>query len=192
MKKIELLLSAISAILLVLRITIGTQISIFFALSILLLALLYFPLGVFLFNKHLLKSSTKENVKSSQKLGSIAFGFAFSITLIGILFQIQLWPGTVMILGFGIFLMLIGIFIILIKKTKVTNQFYKQFIIRATIILILSICLLSIPAKKKISILYKDYPAFVEKYLECLKEPSNDSLWLELDIEQKKIFKNKK
>ena len=53
---------------------------------------------------------------------------------------------------------------------------------------------LIIPAKIKINVLYKDYPSFANKYIECLEDPSNDSLWNELDLEQKKCLqmKNKK
>jgi hypothetical protein len=77
-----------------------------FLLSITALAIVYYPLGVFIFKINGEASAEVQSVdrKKSwkQKLVGLAVGAALAISLIGILFKIQLWPNGDFFLKVGV------------------------------------------------------------------------------------------
>lgn len=104
-------------------------------LSLLILALLYFPLGFYFLSD----KSYKENTVTS-----IVFGWLLSVCFIGIMFRIMHWPGAKMMNFIGALTALpLTIFVYFkYKDATVENKVYfRNLLIRSTVLLILSVLL---------------------------------------------------
>lgn len=105
------------------------------ALSLLILALLYFPFGFYFLSD----KSYKENT-----ITSIVFGWLLSICFIGIMFRIMHWPGAMGMNLIGAMTALpLTIFVFFKHKNAIPekNIYYRNLLIRSSVLLILSILL---------------------------------------------------
>jgi hypothetical protein len=107
--------------------------SIFLVLSLLGLALCYFPFGFYFLSD----KSYKENT-----LTSVLFGWLLSVCFIGILFRIMHWPGA-MIMNIVGTMSALPLSIFAYSKYKSSNQenkvYFRNLLIRSTILFIVSL-----------------------------------------------------
>jgi len=138
MKKVELILASIALLAFGLKLLSVTGGSILTVLSLSALAIIYFVLTfaiadnikvAYIFNK-----SSYAQSKFIRILGAIFLGFGLSITLIGILFKVQHWPGANENLNVGLIsIAVIGI-IALLKYAQKGLLFYKNILLRIGVI----------------------------------------------------------
>lgn len=104
-----------------------------FVISLLILALLYFPFGFYFISEKSIKLNT---------LTSVVFGWLLNMTIIGILFKLMHWPGAAIMLLVGIItaLPLSAYSYTKFKSSEKENQlYYKNLLIRSITLLIFSI-----------------------------------------------------
>jgi hypothetical protein len=193
MKKIELVLAFFVGVGMLARIF-WLSGGIIYTLATLVLSGIYFVGGFFLLNNVSVKQifmrlPNMMHVPTGRAVMSVATGVVFAILLIGILFQIMLWPGSGILLQ-GIFLLGILFFIATLNSKKWEGDFYQGFLIRASIIGVLSMMALYIPKYKQVEWMYRDYPTFVDAWKKHIENPSDSLLMIRMEEERKKI-KNK-
>ena len=109
--------------------------SVFLVLSLLGLAICYFPLGFYFLSD----KSYKENT-----ITSIIFGWLLSICFVGIMFRIMHWPGA-MIMNIVGSMTALPLTIFAYSKYKSSNQenmvYFRNLLIRSLILFILSLVL---------------------------------------------------
>lgn len=132
-------------------------------LGLLGIATCYFPLGFYFINH---KSVFKK------KLGlSILYGWLLSISLIGVLFKIMLWPGSYVMLlvgGISIIPLLIGAIAMNIKSDEEAKIFNRNLLIRTSTIAFLTLVFFIVSSERILKFQYRSDPKLYELYLEEL------------------------
>ena len=160
--------------------------SVLMILSVLFLVLLYFPLGFYIFNED--KKRLKENIGIS-----FIFGWFLSISLVGILFKLMLWPGSksMLIIGFASSLILFIVASMLKNKRNETDKVYfKNLLIRTGTIFVITLLLLLVSNQSLIRFQYHDDPKYAELMIEKNENPN--SIEIDKKIEDYLIEKNRK
>lgn len=162
-----------------------------------LLSCLYFYLGVALFNnigfRRMFKKDSYKNISSNRIAGAAGAGVTISILIIGIMFKVMNWPGSMIMLFGGLVAILPIIVFSLIKllnKDTKKDGFYKGILYRTTIYLIISLIMISIPYKTWLEWRYPDNPEFVEISIKYHENPENKEIEKEYIEARKKIFKS--
>ena len=132
------------------------------------LALCYFPFGFYFFSD--------KNFKT-QNIGiSIVFGWLLSVCIIGILFKLMYWPGSspMLLIGTLTAVPLIGVAILLyIKSTDVLKNYYKNLLIRTSVLFLLSLLCFLLPN----SVPYTDPQYRIEATADFNGDKKNDIIW---------------
>jgi len=194
MKKLEKILGIIAIITLVLHLNNVSGATLLMSLTFFTLTFIYFYLGFAFFNNIRLRDITKKEsykgVNTMKILGAIFGGLTLSITLLGILFKLQFWPGASLLLIIGLSALLIVTIISLIKYKVNKSHLYKNIIIRAAIIGICGIILLMSPSNILIEIKYRNHPEYIEAIKKLNQDPDNIELRKKVEEEYKKMYKS--
>lgn len=139
------------------------------ALSLICLSVHYLVCGFFLFNDIRLRDgfrrSSYKEITALKIVGSIISSIVLSVLIAGILYRLLYWDGNMMILLFTlginmVFTMSLA-FIVSIRHIS----FYKNILIRSSILLIISACLIVAPSKyldwQKRKIITQETPGIV-------------------------------
>jgi hypothetical protein len=129
----------------------GGGVVIVFAFS--LLAMLYFPGGFYFFSD--------KKIKNSNLALSIISGMFLSITLVGILFKIQYWPGANVNLKVGCITAPILLAVIIFMKSKAAenlNTYYKNMMTRTGVLSILGLLFFFTSTETLVHIQYGEDP----------------------------------
>jgi hypothetical protein len=195
MKKAEIIIAILSIIALGLNILLIPGGGVLTVLTVLSLSMIYFYFGFAFFNevplRLILKKESYNNISSLRLAGAIGAGLALSITLIGILFKFQSWPGASINLGVGLFGLLIVFIIGIIKYFKTKSSYYTRIFKRGTVFGGLALILFLIPKTTWIEIKYRDQPAFVAALKKAMATPDNKELWDNVDAERQKMNEEK-
>lgn len=117
--------------------------------SLLSISIFYFYFGFAFFSnirlKNIFKKESYKDISTKRILGAIATGFALSVSAIGILFKFQSFPGTTVILGIGLFGLIVITIISSIKIQKGTDNYYLKILKRSMIFGVICIILLVLP-----------------------------------------------
>lgn len=111
-------------------------------LSLMFLTIIYFPFAFYFFSG--------KTFKNQNFAVSIIFGWLLSIVLIGIMFKLMFWPGNqIMILGGCVTapFLLIAAFILFRNAREDLKTYYKNLLIRTTVLTIVIFVILVIPIK---------------------------------------------
>ena len=113
-------------------------------LSITLLALLYFFLGLLLFNaisfRQVFKGNAFKGISAIRILGSIGVGIILALSILGVMFSILHLEGAGFMLTFGLVSTLIVSLILIFKYlTQGSDSFYKNMIMRGGITFLVSL-----------------------------------------------------
>mgnify|MGYP006170625555 CR=1 FL=1 len=137
-------------------------------LSLLGLALCYFPLGFYFLSD--------KNFKT-QNIGiSIVFGWLLSVCIIGILFKLMYWPGSspMLLIGTLTAVPLIGVAVLLYKKsTDILKNYYKNLLIRTSVLFLFSLLCFLLPN----SVPYTDPQYRIEATADFNGDKKNDIIW---------------
>lgn len=122
-----------------------------------ILSLFYFVLSLALFNgihfKDILKKNSYQNISGKKLIGSVGLGIALSYIIIGIMFEIQSYPGADYILSIGI--VSVGIIAIIAAVFYFKNKreaFYLRVFKRIVIYLIIGIILYFTPVNNAFNV----------------------------------------
>tara|TARA_R110002072_G_scaffold161119_1_gene312590 strand:- start:114 stop:695 length:582 start_codon:yes stop_codon:yes gene_type:complete len=185
MKKAESIFSVFILLGIILKLFDVPGNSIILILSFSSLAVIYFNFGFLFFNdirlRDIFKRESYKKVTAKRTVGAIATGIALSLILIGILFKIEIWPGSSNIIKPGLFLLSIIIIITLVLRKDRKSRFYKKIYTRTLIIGLFGIIAYLIPFDLLIDLYYDDKPEVAEIMKEVMKDPYNEENQEELD-----------
>ncbi len=149
-----------------------------------ILSMLYFFLGLSIFNniplKKMFTEKTFENVSALKIVGSIGFGFSLSTLVIGIMFNIQFWAGATLMLITGLISSFLCFIIILIRSDENKTTFYKNVFIRTAIFGLFGLMMFSVPKMTLFEFFHRDQPAYVQAVRNLNADPTNKALQEEL------------
>lgn len=194
MKKTEIIITTLTVIFLLLKLTLNyfPGINVFTVLLLSLLSLLYFHLGFAVFNnirlRKIFKKESYKNISTLKIFGSIAAGLTLSIMIMGILFKVMHWPGASVNLIFGFTGVLIISVICIIKYLKVKSSYYTKILSRNLVFGGIAFFLIVIPEITWIEISYNDQPTMIEAYRKALADPENAVLWQDIEKERERIY----
>ncbi len=152
-------------------------------LSLLGLALCYFPFGFYFFSDKIFKT---------QNIGiSIVFGWLLSVCIIGILFKLMYWPGSspMLLIGTLTAVPLIGVAILLyIKSTDVLKNYYKNLLIRTSVLFLFSLLCFLLPNSVLINHYFAHEPELKELYLKEQENLEDENIQKEIQAYKAKQF----
>lgn len=180
MKRVEKAFVIIFSVSLIYKYFQGIGSSLFLIMAINLLAILYFYFSFALFNELSFKQIFNKNKYTSlvkKRLAiSILTGIAISVSLIGILFKLQNYPGADFIMLIGLALTMTLTIFTLYKNYKTEGDFYFKILARVGLASLLLISLFKIPERTLLEWQYPDSPEYIDAVIKSRDDPRNDSL----------------
>ncbi len=191
MKKAEIILAILAILALIFNLNFVPGASALTVLSLSSLAVLYMYFSFALFNdvrlRNIFKKGTFTEINKMRTFGAAGAGIALAITIIGIMFKIQLWPGAELQLRMGLLALAFVTAIGLFKYLKEKSPFYLRVFKRAAVVGGLGLTLMFSSETAWLEIRYRNHPEYVEAVKKALAEPDNKELWEKVEIERKKI-----
>jgi len=185
MKRIEYILIGIFLSGFIMNLFFLTGGGILLVLSASILAVLYYPGGLFLFNnlsfKGVFKKETYSGLSVLRVIGSVVAGIALSMICIGILFRLQSWPASGINLLAGLSVLLIVGIIAAYKFMAKEATVYKGILTRAIVYGILGLGLFLTSSEDIERFRYRNHPDYLDLYEKHLQDPDNRELWKQLD-----------
>jgi len=149
MKKLEMILIIGAVVGLLMSLFDVPPTSLVVSLFFVALGLLYFYLGLALFNgirfRNIFKADSYNGLGPWRIAIAIGTGIALSNLTIGFMFSILSYPMAETLLTFGIALAAIMIILALIKNARDKNPFYRNIIIRCIVLIVIAVVFLLIP-----------------------------------------------
>jgi len=179
MRKFELAGLLILALLLIYRVFFGLELQVILRIVLTVISIFYLWFGFFIFNRLSLKDlffTQKVRQICLRKLTtSIVSGFVYSFSFISILFVVNFYKGmqsmSLLSLILNLGLILISIFMLLTDKE--INLFSRQYLWRSVFLFVLFFFVVRTPVEKRLNILYKEHPRFIEAYHNYLQNPDD-------------------
>lgn len=137
MKKAEIILGAIALTSLALNLLLVPGGVVLTVLSLSTLSVFYMYLSFALFNdiqiRRIFKKDSYKGISTMRIVGAILTGLALSMTIVGLLFKFQSWPGATMNLGLGLVGLLIALIVGTVKYSKTKSDYYTKIIKRIAV-----------------------------------------------------------
>jgi hypothetical protein len=191
MKPTELTLAILSAAAIVLDMFLVPGAGIAMILLLSLLSVFYFCSGFLLFNSIRLREVTKKDrfkgISAGRILGAVGTGVALSYAIIGILFELRIWPGAGITQINGLVLLAVVTIVGLFKYARNKSPYYTRIFKRVAIIGGLVLILLVTPSTTWLAFKYRNHPAYLEALTQALADPGNEELWMKVDEEREKM-----
>lgn len=191
MKKAEIIIGTISIIALGLNLLLVPGSGILTVLSLSSLTMIYFYLSFALFNdirlRKIFKKESYKGISTLRIVGAIGAGLALSITIVGLMFKFQSWPGASFNLGIGLVGLLIVTIIGLIKYSKNKSDYYTRIFKRTAVFGGLGLILMLIPKASWIELKYRNHPDYVKALKNAMDNPDNKELWDKVEEERKRM-----
>ncbi len=195
MKKAEIILGTVAIVSLIINLLNVAGGGVLTVLSLSTVSTFYIYLSFALFNNiRLRKTFKKGSYKGISKMrivGAILTGVALSFTTVGLLFKFQSWPGASFNLGFGLFGLLIGLIVGLIKYQKTKSDYYTKIFKRIAIYGGLGLILMILPRETWLEIRNRNHPEYIEAVKKAWADPENQKLWDKVDEEREKMNEEK-
>lgn len=192
MKKGELILIAIALVALLLNILLIPGGGVLTVLSLSSLSMIYFYFGFALFNdiplRKVFKKESYKEVSSARTVGAVGAGMALSMTIIGIMFKFQAWPGSELNLLVGLLGLVVVLIVGLIKCSKNKSEYYTRIFKRAAIFGGLGLILILTPRTSWIDFRYRNYPDYATALKNSIADPNNDELHNKVEEEWQKMY----
>jgi hypothetical protein len=192
MKLTEKILAALVLASLFMKFSLVPSGSVFFVVFISALMCLYFYSCFLLLNnirlRKIFKREAYAGISALRITGAVCTGFSLATLLTGIEFKIMNWPGGNMYIVLGAVPGLIIALTALMKYMRSRDVFYKNILIRLTIILVCGTVLFFIPGMSLIRFQYRNHPSYVKAYIEYRQHPDDPELERKLDMEQMKVL----
>lgn len=196
MKTTERTLALVAALALVMLATHVPMGSLLLIVSLSALAVLFYPLGVALFNDLPLSAVARrtdiEGVSAGRKVGAIAAGMAFAVVCVGILFRVQMWPsgGLILLTGLALLVLLLGF--LFVRKKSISVPFYRGIYIRLAILGLVGTMLFMMPTIVLVEWHYHNHPDYIERWKQVQEDPTNSELREQLLELQEAIAKGQR
>ncbi len=191
MKKTELILIGIAIIAMIMKFFHMPFSGVLTVLSFTFLSVIYMYFGFALFNnirfRKIFKKETYKEISTKRIIGGVSAGFALSVSVVGIMFKFQSWPGASFNLYSGIAMLTVIAIISIIKMKKSRDKYYSNILKRIAFYGAISIFLVSIPLKTWLEWKYPNNPEYVKAVLEANSDPDNRKLWEKVDKEREKM-----
>ncbi len=178
MRKFEKIGGAIVFLLFLLRIFVGTEFNVVLRLGLLTLSLFYLWFGFFLFNRigfsDLLKKEARSKLNAFTISAGIVMGIVYSFCILSIIYVIYFYALMQFLVATAAVGVIAATFLLGVYNTlhmpiqKFYNQFYKRSLIIGSVIIALWLT----PIDKRLEILFKNHPDFIEAYKEYRLDPS--------------------
>ena len=195
MKKVEIILGTIAIIALLLNLLNIKGGGVLIVLSLSTISILYMYLSFALFNdirlRNIFKKESYKGISRMRIVGAVLTGLALSITIIGLLFKFQSWPNASINLGFGLFGLLIGLVVGLIKYKRTKSDYYTRIFKRIAIYGGLGLILMILPRETWLEIRNRNHPEYIEAVKKAWADPENQELWDKVDEERQKMNEEK-
>lgn len=124
-------------------------------------------------------------------VGAILTGLALSMTIIGLLFKFQSWPGATMNLAIGLLGLVIALIVGTIKYSKTKSDYYTKIFKRIAVYGGLGVILLLLPKETWLELKYRNHPNYVNAIKNAKADPDNQELWDKVDEERQKMNEEK-
>lgn len=191
MRKIELIIGLSSILSLVLNLLLVPGGGVLTVLTLSIYSMFYFALSFVLLNNIGLKSAFKKEsykgISTVRIIGSVATGIVLSITIIGILFKFQSYPGANLELINGLAGMIIVLIVTQIRYIKTRNKFYIHVFKRLLIVGGFGLILILMPNGKLIDIKYRNHPEYAKALKNVTADPFNKDFQDKLQVERQKM-----
>lgn len=191
MKKAEIILAVLAVIALGFNLNRVPGASALTVLTLSSLSVFYMYLGFALFNgvrlRAIFKKGSFTEISKARTFGAVAAGLTLSVTLVGIMFKIQIWRGADLQLRTGLFGLAIVTAVGLVKYFKNKSPYYTRIFKRAAIIGGFGLILILSPSTMWTEIRYRNHPEYVEAFKKAMADPDNAALWKDVDNEMRKI-----
>jgi hypothetical protein len=193
MKKTELILGIIISLSVIMNLLMIPFAGPLNVVSIGALAMIYVPLGYFIFNNTKLSDLSDQEVSKGistmKAIGTIGLGVALSITLIGILFKLMRWPGANTNLAAGLFLQGIILIIAYLRYSQNKSSDYIIIFKRIAIIGGTGLILFLLPHYAIMEFKYRNHPSYIEAVKKSDAHPENKELREEVLREYMKMYR---
>jgi hypothetical protein len=187
MKKLEKILGLMFLVSLVLKFNLIVGGNSLISISLILLTLIYYPLGFAFFNdiplKNIFKKSSYHSLTARRIIGTILLGIGFSAICMGTLFKLLNWPQANLNIIAGLVIIFIALVFSLIQFAKTKNDFYKGIFKRISIIAGFGLIMAITPTITLIKIQFRNHPAYIKAFENYLNNPNSEDLNIKLDIE---------
>jgi hypothetical protein len=176
--------------LIIYRLLVGVGLQFFLTIIIPVLSVFYMWFGFFLFNrmrfKDLFDKEKRKELNTLQIVSSITAGFIYSFSFITLIFAMGFHPGMNMMISmsllFNVVILGFSIFFFITFKDK--RRFVRQFLFRSVVLSAIFFFLWYTPVEKRLGFFYKDYPEFVNAYIDYLENPDDPEVQKRLSDER--------
>lgn len=132
------------------------------------------------------KSAMKMN--SVDKVITVMKDVSVSVSIIGILFTLQLWPGSKIQLQVGLVALLCATVLMIVMFNKTQDKKYTVSLKRNVIYLIIGTAIYFTPEMTWVEAKYKDHPSYIEALKNAREHPQDEELQ---QIREQEYFKMK-
>lgn len=165
--------------------------AVLFVLIMSVFALFYFYCSLILLNDIPFKGIfNKESYKGWGFLRIILSffgGIIISIAIIGLMFHVQYWPGSTILLSFGLFLLASVLIVAQMKLQSSDSAFWSGLRGRALVFLVITGVVAVLPHSTWVEIKYRNNPEYVAAFKEAIKDFDDQGLWDRVAEEKSKI-----
>lgn len=145
-----------------------------------LISIYYLWFGFFIFHRiqpfSLIQNHIRKEIAPFGITTSIMLGVLMSYGIIALLFGMFFYPGMQFMVGSSILLLVAfsAYITFYLLKTKRNKQLCRRYYLRIAILGVLLITLRMVSVEGRLSFFYRDYPGFVDAYLEYMGDPDNE------------------
>lgn len=194
MKKAELLIGGLCLLTILMSLIPVPGSVLWSSLTFFTMAFMYFYLGFALLNnigfKQIFKKKSYAGMSALRLLGTIGAGISLVITLLGILFYLNIWPGAQIMLTFGISGIILVSIVCFFKHYKTSAKVYKNLLIRNAIIGGFGLLFTIIPDILIVDIKFRNQPAYLAAFKAAMADPNNSELWRKAEEVRRKESSN--
>jgi hypothetical protein len=195
MKKTEIILIILAILGLILKYNLITGGNILVIFPIFLLTMLYFSLGFALFNnvglRQIFKGNAFKNSPPSNIVIAIILSIGISFLCFGILFQLQYWPGSLIVIYGGLFFSVPTLLFIIIKFIIQKKDFFLTNMIRTACYTLIGIIFINVSNLDLVKIQYRNHPKYIEAFAAYDRNREDSTTWGKLDIERNRANMSK-
>lgn len=190
MKNLERILAALIILALIFKYFLIPFGGVIITVSLTFLALLYYPVGVWLFNgvgfRQMFRKSSYKGLSAWRILGSVVVGFTLSVLSLAILFKVQLWPGSETMLLVGVTSSAVVLVVSLIRYFDKKELFYRRIITRTLVFGIIGAVLFLLGPYDLERVWFRDHPQYLEAIDRYLENPESETLRERMNLEHMK------
>ena len=192
MKILEKILGVLIILALIMKFSLIMGGSIVLVLSLLVISIIYYPLGFAFFNqielKGIFKKVSYKGISALRIIGAICVGVSLATVCEGILFRLQRYPGgNIILMGGLICTLLVGV-IALIRYLMKRSKFYIRIFIRIAIIAGFGLLLAFTSDFAIAKVQFRNHPDYLNALEKAVADPKNEELWQKVDLEHERIF----